>query len=112
VRCTYDHSRCEIEPSYVAGDIDPEALLGSAWFMPRQEDRVLVGFMIMGAQDSDLMRRLDLRQRDLIVAVDGERVAPGFQWDSVAVRERGRLSLTIEREGATIKRDFVLRAGE
>ncbi|MDC0717311.1 protein kinase domain-containing protein [Nannocystis bainbridge] len=110
VRCTYDHSRCEIDPAIVAGDIDPEALLEGGWFRPDGKDGELVGFRVGGAYGSDVMRRLDLRTRDQIVAVDGVPVGQDFLWDTDAVLSRGRLTLTIERRGKTLEREYVLRA--
>ncbi|MCY0992956.1 serine/threonine-protein kinase [Nannocystis sp. ILAH1] len=110
LRCTYDHSRCEIDPAVLKGEIDPEALLEGSWFMPDQEDGQLVGFRVMVAHGSEVMRRLDLAVRDRIVAVDGAPVGPDFMWDTEAVLGRGRLTLTLDRGGTTIEREYVLRA--
>ncbi|MFY0535436.1 hypothetical protein [Nannocystis pusilla] len=92
------------------GEIDPEALLEGSWFLPNQEDRQLVGFRVMVAHGSEVMRRLDLRVRDRIVAVDGVPVTGDFVWDTEAALARGRLTLTIDRAGTTLEREYVLRA--
>ncbi|MDC0670780.1 hypothetical protein [Nannocystis radixulma] len=110
VRCTYDHSRCEVDPIGVSGDIDPSGLLEGAWFMPRIKGGQFNGFVVMNARNSDVMRRIDLRTRDRILAVDGVPVvAPEFAWDLSGALNRGRLALTIERDGVTLEREFVLR---
>jgi len=111
IQCTYDHSRCELDPALVAGELDPAALLAGVWFMPRYaKEGPCIGFTVMNANDSEIMQRLDLRTRDRIVAVDGAPATPPeFMWDTAGVLNRGRLVLTIERGGATFERELVLR---
>ncbi|PCC72371.1 Serine/threonine protein kinase [Nannocystis exedens] len=110
LRCTYDHSRCEIDLAFLKGELDPEALLEGSWFMPDQEDGQLVAFRVMVGHGSEVMRRLDLRTRDRVVAVDGAPVTQDFWWDPEAALTRGRLTLTIDRAGATLEREYVLRS--
>ncbi|MCY1055479.1 serine/threonine-protein kinase [Nannocystis sp. SCPEA4] len=110
VTCTYDHARCEVEPAALAGELEPVALLEGAWFMPRIKGGQFDGFVVMNARNSDVMRRIDLREPDRILAVEGVPVvAPEFAWDLSGVLNRGRLALTIERDGVTLEREFVLR---
>ncbi|MBZ5714651.1 serine/threonine-protein kinase [Nannocystis pusilla] len=110
VTCTYDHARCEVVPAALVGEIEPVALLEGAWFMPTMKDGEFSGFLVMNAHNSDVMRRLDLRSHDRIVAVDGTATtAPEFAWDLDGVLNRGRLALSIVRNGAALEREFVLR---
>ncbi|WAS92462.1 serine/threonine-protein kinase [Nannocystis punicea] len=110
LRCTYDYSRCEIDPAVLTRELDPAALLEGGWFMPAQKDGELSGFKVMNSRESEVLRRLDLAQRDQIVAVDGVPVRQDFVWDTDAALARRRLTLTIVRAGATIEREYVLRS--
>lgn len=101
IRCTYERSRCVVDPALLVGEIDPEALLEHAFFLPETRAGRFVGYEVNGAKQSEILRHVDLRQRDVIVAR-----GPGF--DLEAALQRGRLRLTLEREGAAIERELVL----
>jgi len=68
------------------------------------------GFQAMNAAGSEVLRHVDIGEDDRIVAVDGEPVTElEYTWDLERVLARGRLSLTLEREGRRLEREFVLR---
>jgi membrane-associated protease RseP (regulator of RpoE activity) len=103
--------RCTIERSLVERSLRDPRLLGGARAVPALRDGTPYGWRIVGVSRGSPVAALGLENVDVVTAVDGTPIPTVDALLGVYVRLRNaaRLTLTVERAGATRTLDVRLR---
>ncbi len=111
IKCETEHS-CTIERAWLEGVLaNPASLTKQARMMPSVKDGETRGFKFYGIRPGSLPKLLNIKNGDLITAVNGTELKSmdGAMSLYAKLRRASNLQITIERKGETINKDITIQ---
>ena len=111
IKCESEHV-CTIERSWLEGILaNPASLAKQARVMPSVKDGETRGFKFYGIRPGSLPKLLNLKNGDLVTAVNGIELKSmdGAMALYTKLRRASNLSITVERKGETINKEITIQ---
>lgn len=111
IKCDSENS-CTIERNWLEGVLsNPASLAKQARVMPSVKDGETRGFKFYGIRPGSLPKLLNIKNGDLITAVNGTELKSmdGAMSLYAKLRRASNLSVTIERKGETITKEITIQ---
>ena len=111
IKCDSEHS-CTIERQWLEGVLsNPASLTKQARMMPSVKDGETRGFKFYGIRPGSLPKLLNIKNGDLITAVNGTELKSmdGAMSLYAKLRRASNLQITIERKGETINKEITIQ---
>jgi hypothetical protein len=111
IKCDSEHS-CTIERAWLEGVLsNPASLTKQARMMPSVKDGETRGFKFYGIRPGSLPKLLNIKNGDLITAVNGTELKSmdGAMSLYAKLRRASNLQITIERKGETINKEITIQ---
>lgn len=111
IKCDSENS-CTIERNWLEGVLsNPASLAKQARVMPSVKDGETRGFKFYGIRPGSLPKLLNIKNGDLITAVNGTELKSmdGAMSLYAKLRRANNLSVTIERKGETITKEITIQ---
>lgn len=111
INCPTEHT-CTIERAFVEGLMaNPVKLAKQARIVPKQRDDEILGYKLYGIRRGSLPKLLGLKNGDMLTAVNGEELKSMDKAMALytKLRRASNLSVSIERKGKTITKEFQIQ---
>lgn len=111
IKCESEHV-CTIERAWLEGILaNPASLAKQARVMPSVKDGETRGFKFYGIRPGSLPKLLNLKNGDLVTAVNGIELKSmdGAMALYTKLRRASNLSITVERKGETINKEITIQ---
>ena len=111
IKCESEHV-CTIERGWLEGILaNPASLAKQARVMPSVKDGETRGFKFYGIRPGSLPKLLNLKNGDLVTAVNGIELKSmdGAMALYTKLRRASNLSITVERKGETINKEITIQ---